>query len=394
MNLKRTISISICSFLLSNLFQFGKCQTDQVIIPTEPIITPSPVVPVLPSPVQVPEQKNIDIDLIKKYDEIVAPSPALSPIPQEQVLENAIAPSELSQLLPNLNDVLYQNWMLSESFIWMNGDPIPDYITIPEQVLNEIGLEEVLKQVYEKDNHKAAILIYKFNSFTGAYSAYTILHRGNKSKLKVGRNATEAENFINFWKGNYYVDIHSATLSDSEAKQLVVLASQDVSKNIKSEQMPPVVALQLPALNRIQGSEKYCFSIECAKQILSQIEDIDYSVFNIEQSGGIISAKYKLSEGAKDKDEVLLIFSRYTEKETAALVFEALKTNFFEKAKENKEITIDESDSQIKIKYKKNGSISIKQKGNLLGISQSSTDKKSSEKVLGLIPWPVEIEKP
>lgn len=393
MSLKKTIFISIFCLLLSNLFNLGKCQTDQVIIPTEPIITPSPITSPFPSPVQIQEQKNIDVETIKKYDEIVAPSPALSPTPQEQVLEN-IAPSELSKLLPNLNDILYKDWMLSQSFVWMNGDPIQDYIAIPESVLNELGLEEVLKQVYEKDNHKAAILIYKFNSFTGAYSAYTILHRGNKSKLKVGRNATEAENFINFWKGNYYVDIHSATLSDSEAKQLVVLASQDVSKNIKSEQMPPVVALQLPALNRIQGSEKYCFSIECAKQILSQIEDIDYSVFNIEQSGGIISAKYKLSEGMKDKDEITLIFTRYTEKDMAVLVFDVLKTYFLEKVKENKDLTIDESNSQIKIKHKKNGSISIKQKGNLLGISQSLTDKKSSEKVLDLIPWPIEIEKP
>lgn len=386
MNLKRIISVTLSSFLLVNLFQPAICQTESVVPTVEPVIIPSPLPTIspIPSPVQVQEQKNIEIDSIKKYEEIIAPTPVLSPTPQEQLPEN-ISSSSLSWLLPNLSDVLYQGWMLSESFTWKSGEAIPDYITIPEQVLNEIGLEEVLKQVYEKENHKAAILIYKFSSFTGAYSAYTILHRGNKSKLKVGRNATEAETLINFWKGNYYVDIHTAALNDAEARQLVTLASQDVSKNIKSEQMPPVVALQLPALNRIQGSEKYCFNLTCANQYLPKIDDIDYSVFNIERSGGVISAKYDLAT---------LIFTRYTEKDGASSVFDILKAHFKEKAKENKEINIDESDSQIKIKSKKNGSISIKQKGNLLGVSQSLDDKKSSDKVLELIPWPVEIEKP
>lgn len=394
MNLKRTIYISILIFLISNIFSFAKCQTEQT-IPSqpEPVKLPDLILPPTLNPPQ--ETTSPVIDPIKKYDDLIAPaSPSSSETPTPQPTVENIPVSDLFSLLPSLNDVLYQNWKLSESFIWMSGEPIPDFITLPEHVLNEIGLEEVLKQVYEKDNHKAAILVYKFKSFTGAYSAYTILHRGNKSKLKVGRNATEVESLINFWKGNYYLDIHGATLNDSEAKQFVVLSSQDVSKNIKSEQMPPVVALQLPALNRIQGSEKYCFSIECAKEYLTVIEELDYSVFNIEQSGGIITAKYKLTNDVKDKDEIALLFTRYTEKDMAALVFDSLKAYFQEKAKQNKDLTIDENNSQIKIKYKKNGSISIKQKGNLLGISQSLNDKKSSEKVLDLIPWPVEIEKP
>ena len=36
----------------------------------------------------------------------------------------------------------------------------------------------------------------------------------------------------------------------------------------------------------------------------------------------------------------------------------------------------------------------LKQNGNLLAIVYNITNKKSGEKILGLVPWPVEINKP
>jgi hypothetical protein len=363
-----SLSILICT----SYFSIGKCQ----------------------------EAPPTEYDAVKKYDELLKATPS-SEIPTSTPVSTATplpinnTNTELFKLLPNLTDVLYQNWKISEpSVSWMVGDVIPEASKIIEPYLNEIGLEEVIAQVYEKDGHKAKVFIYRFKNSTGAYSAFTVLKKGNKSKLKVGKSATEADTLINFWKGNYFVDINTLSLNDAIAKEFVVLSSQDISKNIQSDKMPPVVAIQLPSLNRIQGSEKYCIGIVCAMQFLPQILDIDYSNFNINESGGIASARYKISENPKEKKEETLILIRYVTKEIAESIFLQLKNSFEEKSKNNKDIVLDfdESDSTLKIKYKKEEYMVIKQKGNLLGISSGTSNLKSSEKTLSLIPWPIEVK--
>ncbi len=361
-------------------------------IPENNTLSPLPeIVPIKPT---LPES----IDAIKKYDELINPSNTQkSP---ESALQTSPTPestptSEIYKFLPNLNDVLLQGWISESSILWMNGEPYPDFISIPQQIANDLFLNEVIKQVYVKDNHKTGVLIYRFKDFTGAYSAYTLFHKGEKAKLKIGRNASEAENLINFWKGNYFVDLHTAVLGDVEAKKFVTLASQDISKNIISEQIPPVVAVQLPALNRIKDSEKYCFTTLCAIEFLPKIEGIDYFNLNIPESGGIISARYKVTDNPKEKDEAILLLTRYIEKETSKSVFNSIKSLFEEKAKADKnlEVKFDQDESKIVLKNKKTFFLSVKQKGNLLGISFSENSKKNSEKILELIPWPIEVIK-
>ena len=55
---------------------------------------------------------------------------------------------------------------------------------------------------------------------------------------------------------------------------------------------------------------------------------------------------------------------------------------------------MDIDDSILKVKNKKNDYTMLKQKGNLLAIVYGIVNKKSGERILDLIPWPVEITKP
>ena len=360
------------------------------------------------------DENEINYDPIKKYDEILngkASEPTATPQEKQEInivtepidkqspeVKKEPTPKidDLVLLLPVLNSGVYENWSKSgNEELWKIGNNLPEYITSSHELLIELGLEKVLKQSYKKENHNVNVIIYKFTDFTGAYSAYTILHSGTNTKLKIGKNASESEKLVDFWKGDYYIDIHTVEDNDSSAKEFIVLSSQDISKNIQSEQLPPVVAIQLPSLNRVQGSEKYCIGVTCCNSFISkELDSFNCNFLNLQNSGGVIAADYQLPDDTKQR--IKLILTRYTKREDANALFNLLQKTFETKKNENKEIDIDEDiqDSIIKIKNKKNDYIMFKQKGNLVAIAYNITNKKSGEQIIGLVPWPIEINKP
>ncbi|OGI07883.1 MAG: hypothetical protein A3I68_02485 [Candidatus Melainabacteria bacterium RIFCSPLOWO2_02_FULL_35_15] len=331
-------------------------------------------------------------DLIKSQDAPKIQEPVVTPHAQSAAEEKQ---DELILLLPKLDPALYTDWNTPDKpVIWTEGNPALDFSQGNQELFNELKLEKILKQTYTKENHIVDVLIYKFKDFTGAYSAYTVLHSGATTKLKVGKNASESDKLVNFWRGNYFIDIHTNAENDSVAKEFIILASQDISKNLQTEQMPPVVAIQLPALNRVQGTEKYCLGSVCCKKYFTG-NTIDFDLFNLSESGGIITAQYQ-EDNSKDKERISLILSRYITKESAQAVFASFK-EYFEKQKlANKEMEIDFDidDSTLKIKNQKNNYTMLKQRGNLLAIAYNIMNKKSGKQVLALIPWPIEIAKP
>ncbi len=371
---------------------------------------------------QAYSQTNSDVmsDSAQKYEELFklkTPESIENSIPPPsndmlQALEIMVVPEQeivtqdnTKDLLPKLNPTLFNNWaLLNETEIWTPEKDLPQFITHDKEILKELGITKALRQSYQNENSIVDVVIYRFMDFSGAYSAFTVLHAGGLTKLKAGKHASEDEKSINFWKGNYFVDIHVSLQNDTVAKGFVILASQEVSKNILIEQLPPVVAIQFPALNRIQGSEKYCLGPLCCKKYFSSIlSEINYDELGLLDSGGVITAEYKFSNNSKET--IILFLTRYVKKETAELVFNLLKTQFeskITKAKEDKtnkdakeiDIEIDLEDSTVKVKNKKNDFTMLKQKGNLLAIAYGVTDNKTGEKVLGLIPWPIEIAKP
>ncbi len=336
---------------------------------------------------------------IEKYDNLIKPQntteqneSVVAPIVQPPIEEK---PDELTLLLPNTDSPLFANWSKSDKpLIWTEQDPLPDFLQQNADVLRELKLEKILKQTYIKENHIVDVFIYKFKDFAGAYSTYSVLHGGATTKLKVGKSASESDSLINFWKDIYYIDIHTNSENDNISKEFIILASQDISNNIKTDQMPPVVVIQFPALNRIQGTEKYCLGIICCNKYFKK-EVVDCSLFNIPESGGIITAEYQPGD-SKDKERILLVLARYITKENAQAVFFTLKEYFEKKKTTNKEMDIDfeVDDSILQIKNKKNNYTMLKQKGNLLAIAYDITNKKSGQQILSLIPWPIEITKP
>lgn len=341
--------------------------------------------------------QTTEIDAVKKYEEIID----LNNIDQITGLlekERLKPKDEILLLLPKLEDPLYKGWAaLGEPVIWVVGDEPPNFVSFDAGLLQDFNVEKILKQSYVKDSHGVDILIYKFKDFVFAYSAYTVLHKGGPTKLKVGKNACEAQNLINFWKGNYFVDIRSVVVDDSLAKEFVVLTSQDISKNITFDQLPPVVAIQLPALNRVNGSERYCLSVTCCNKFIN-LPDFNPNLFNLSDTGGIIVADYEPQENPvkKEREILTLLLTRYQSKESAVSTFNSLREIYELRKKENKdtEIDLDLDNGIVEVKNKKKDFTLFKQKGNMLAVVYNSSSKKSGGKLLELVPWPIEITKP
>ncbi len=374
--------------------------------PQQVIPTPQPLPSVQPSPVQTPDvqplqtpnvietQPSLEVSPVQTPQSVVDSTPITpSALQAEQPVQPPVA--DLSNLLPKLNEQLYKDWsILPEQEKWNTGATTPTFVVVMPEVLSELGLRNLLKSTFSKGESRVEIVIYEFNDFAGAYSAFTLLHKGDYSKLKIGKGASETESSFNFWKGNYYIDVTSTGNLNDDAKQFIKIASQEVSENIKTEQLPPVVAIQMPSLNRLPGTEKYCPGATSCKAFLSaEFADLDFDLLGLKQSGGLIAAKYNFPEYPKDQIKLVLI--RYTMKDISVQTFNALKEKHQNKKSENKdmEIDFDNVETLLRIKNKKDDFTLLKQKGNLLGIVFGATNKKSGEKVLDLIPWPIEIVK-
>lgn len=313
----------------------------------------------------------------------------LKELTKNNIQEASKVIDELAFLLPKLDDTLYKGWSLPDipAICTLNCD-LP---LLEKDILSELKLEKVLNQGYKKENHSVYTTIYKFKEFTSAYSAFTILHSGSTTRLKVGRNATETNNSINFWKDKYFVDIKSGQENDQIAKEFIILIAQEISRNIEKDPLQPVVSVLQPAIYKVQGQEKFCIGPSCCnKYTLKGGFDFDCNSLDLRNSGGIITSEYQINE--KGKERISLVLVRYISKEIAESVFSMIKEIYLKV--DNKDTNVDLNGSTVIIKKKENGYILIKQKGNLLAMAHGSNSKNLCEQILNLVPWPTETYKP
>jgi len=335
-----------------------------------------------------------NFDPAARYDEIIESLEQEKDMTSE--VKQTIPKDEIAVLLPNLSSPLYEGWIESTNpLIWDSEREEREresFLPFSEELLSEFKAKKVIRQTYKKDQNVVQITLYRFDNFAGAYSASTVLSEGNPAKLKVGKNVFESDNSLSFWKGDYYVELRSPITINPEVKGFTVLASQEISDKIQDTHQKPVIAIQLPALNRVPGVMKYCLGpICCQKYFLSRVLEVDPAYLGLNQSGGVIAADYKVSDNPADDRIVTLVLSRYESNEAAHLVFGEYMDFYKKKEASNEEVKIDVNDGVVRVKNNKDDYTFFKQQGNIFGVAYGSTDKKAGQKVLELVPWPVEI---
>lgn len=330
------------------------------------------------------------VDPIKRYDEIIDIN-TLEANPVQEVVPK----DELALFLPDLKSPIYKGWAEEGNVIIWEKDRSGDFVPLPLELLNELNAEKVLKQTYKKEDYLVDIFVYRFKDYLGAYSAFTLLREGKPSKLRVGRESYESERSISFWKDRYLVDMKSRQDVSGEVKSFIILSTQEVSSKLKGDHIQPQVAIQLPALNRIHGTEKYCIGEACFRIVFPpESLEFDPENLNISKSEGAIRAEYKVSDNQANNERLICLLLRYQDAFVASSTFDFLSKFYLSKQEQNKELKVDEDDGVIRIKKDKNLYTFLKQKGNMLGILFQVPDKKTGEKFMDLIPWPVEVKRP
>lgn len=344
----------------------------------------------------IENNKNQDeISPIKRYDEIIDET-SLEDKDLKNI-EEIIPHDEFTIYLPNLNSPLYKGWSENgKEEVWHNdGKEVNFVVPLTDELLNELGIEKVLRQTYVNGDYKVDVYIYKFKDIPGTYSAYTFLRNGKPARVKIGKDAYESKNTLTFWSGNFLIDINSSVENEvGEVKGFIILIAQEIATRFKKEevQIPPAIAIQLPLLNRIKGTEKFCIGPICYKKYFpSSTLEFDPTLFLLENSEGIVTAEYKLSDDPKEDTTLTLVLIRYKENHTAELAYNSIREFYEKKETGDKEIKVDIQSNETVVKNNKKDYTVFHQKGNLFALVYKLPHKKYGEKILKLIPWPVEI---
>lgn len=333
-------------------------------------------------------------DLINLYDEIINKNKnqmsATSP--------GEIRPKEdeLILLLPDLNGPLFKGWLPSGDLrLWINGSTNElnkdKFFDLSDELINDFKIEKVLKREFENEDNSIELSIYKLENPELSFSLYSILSNGKPSSLMIGGKTSESENRLTFWNGRYCVDVNIKQNIENRSKQFAVLLSQDISKNINDESIPPGVLIKMPSLNKIPGSEKLCFSNSCFMIYSSKdFFEFDSSVLNISSSKGAIAAEYNKFDSKKEnKTKIFLVLIEYNTNDIAEGVFNSLKSIFSTKSEQDKKIKISEDEKLIKVKFdEKEIYTMFKQKENLVAIAFNLSNEEDGKRLLNLIEWP------
>ena len=322
-----------------------------------------------------------EVDPSTLYDEI------LNKNSFEKKVQNApMLPVEdaFVSLLPKLNDALYSGWS-KNSILEVWEDSEDEVFFSPKiSLLQEVNLKKVIRQKYSRGEEGVQITIYNFEKPSYAYSIYSTHRSGALSNLKIGKDSAETAGNIDFWKGKFYV--HASSYEGKKfSRGFALLASQEIAQNIKSDTLPPTAILQIPSLNKVRGTEKFCLGLKCINSFFpNTVLSLDPGSLKISSSEGAVIAKY----GENEKESSTLLLIRYLEEAPAKEAIKSVLNHFAAKA-ENKEVKLDTKEDIIKVKYEKNDYTLIKQKGELIAILFNASDRKEGESLLNLLPWPM-----
>lgn len=339
-------------------------------------------------------ENNIEeTDPIKLYDEILKNNTSgMIPLPPSNVIPKN---DELVSFLPNIDEILYSGWSKDGETKFWKGPDDNFFASIDLNELKDLGILKIVKQSYRNKEDLVDITIYEFQDIENTFSTYTIHRKGEPTKLKVGRSASESESGISFWKSRHFVDITFSQTNSKPARLFGILAGQEISRNIKDDASLPDLAIQLPSLYKKAGSEKYCKNINCFRRVFFPTSlDLDPSVFDLDVSEGIIQAHYIFDETEKDKKDskkrtLKVYLIKHKENSASEAVYRSIKEFYVKKQEQNLATVSQEQDI---LKIQSNGQIIlVKQRGNLIGLAFDLDNESDGKKILNLISWPVEI---
>ncbi|HEY9786456.1 MAG TPA: DUF6599 family protein [Candidatus Obscuribacterales bacterium] len=124
------------------------------------------------------------------------------------------------------------------------------------EILSEFALSCIYRRAYQRGQRFLYVTAYEFKNPCGAFGAYNFLREGASTVITRGDGSSEDDHSISFWKGNYFIKLVQTSEDDEESKEALRSIADRIAKSIPQNAAVPPILSQLPALDRVKGTEK------------------------------------------------------------------------------------------------------------------------------------------
>jgi hypothetical protein len=221
----------------------------------------------------------------------------------------------------------YESWKVSE---WMNyeGEALYDYINGGAELYLSYGLIGMTGCKYGGEGlPQITVEIYEMTSSLNAFGVYT--QSRDREEYEFGQGSQRFNDFILFWKDNYYVIIttQKATPESTEAiRQMALFADGAIPKTGSK----PDIVDALPQQELVPGGYLYFHHYVWLNAYLFIA---DYNIVNITDETHAVLARY----GDRDNRCYLLVID-YPDISSAEAAFTQLKEKFAPEATDRRPV--------------------------------------------------------
>ena len=181
---------------------------------------------------------------------------------------------DILSLLPNSTE--NGKWIKSAEVERYSGDDLFNMINGGAEIFHEYGFIEVISGKYQNNSSSIDVEIYKMKNDAAAYGIYSF-NRNSGKILEIGNEAALNNNYIIFWKGEYFVSIYKNNLETSSSLLEIALM---IDNEIPYFGYAPDIINKLPDKDLTDNKIKYL----SGNIALNNIYNFDYrDIFEIKE---------------------------------------------------------------------------------------------------------------
>jgi hypothetical protein len=142
-----------------------------------------------------------------------------------------------------------EDWRISDAPEAYMGEDLFKLIDGGADIFHEYGFKQVITQRYHNSNDKIiSVEVYEMIDSSAAFGIFSLFTFKTGKRINFSSGASEGDEFLIFWKGNYYVTLSGYEVS-KEIKNGFFLIAQSIESKIKSGGRPGVVNIFDPMEN-------------------------------------------------------------------------------------------------------------------------------------------------
>ena len=229
----------------------------------------------------------------------------------------------ISALLPDS----VEGWRISGVPEVYMGEDLFRLINGGADIFHEYGFKQVVTQRYNNRNDKIiSIEIYEMIDSSAAFGIFSLFTFKTGKRINFSSGASEGDEFLIFWKGNYFISLSGYEVS-KEIKDGFIFIAQSIESKIKPTAKPLIVNM----FDQMQNTKPEAYQ--------TMVEKIAYLKGNLglyNLSDIDLGRSFKVKEGiCIERDSVVSFIFKYKTEEESKNEFLSLNQEFKDYPKYN-----------------------------------------------------------